>query len=177
MVEFLFLDLDDTILDFHKAEHIALSKTLRFFGLEPAESVMARYSQINREHWERLERKELTREQVLVGRFAALFEEYQIKAGDFWNQVNAIPNEYQAKGIRVNKDTYYLNHFIKCAHNGTFPGLNNEKLRGYGTKQKFYKGIPKFFEYTKIASPLFSGTCDFFQLGYPDNILQKWVKS
>lgn len=78
MVEFLFLDLDDTILDFHKAEHIALSKTLRFFGLEPAEAVMARYSQINREHWERLERKELTREQVLVGRFAALFEEYQI---------------------------------------------------------------------------------------------------
>ena len=28
MIEFLFLDLDDTILDFHKAEGIALSKTL-----------------------------------------------------------------------------------------------------------------------------------------------------
>lgn len=28
MMEFLFLDLDDTILDFHKAERIALSKTL-----------------------------------------------------------------------------------------------------------------------------------------------------
>lgn len=78
MVEFLFLDLDDTILDFHKAEHIALSKTLRFFGLEPEETVLSRYSQINREHWERLERKELTREQVLVGRFATLFGEYAI---------------------------------------------------------------------------------------------------
>ena len=78
MVEFLFLDLDDTILDFHKAEHIALSKTLRFFGLEPEEAVLSRYSQINREHWERLERRELTREQVLVGRFAALFGEYAI---------------------------------------------------------------------------------------------------
>ena len=32
MMEFLFLDLDDTILDFHKAERIALSKTLREFG-------------------------------------------------------------------------------------------------------------------------------------------------
>ena len=80
MVEFLFLDLDDTILDFHKAEHIALSKTLRFFGLEPEETVLSRYSQINRQHWERLERKELTREQVLVGRFSVLFEEYQITA-------------------------------------------------------------------------------------------------
>ncbi len=76
MIEFLFLDLDDTILDFHKAEHIALGKTFAAFGLEPEQSVMDRYSQINREHWERLERKELTREEVLVGRFAALFGEY-----------------------------------------------------------------------------------------------------
>jgi len=78
MVEFLFLDLDDTILDFHKAEHIALSKTLRFFGLDPEETVLSRYSRINRAHWERLERKELTREQVLVGRFEVLFREYGI---------------------------------------------------------------------------------------------------
>jgi len=78
MIEFLFLDLDDTILDFHKAERIALGKTFQFFGLAPTEDVMARYSQINREHWEKLERKELTREQVLVGRFDALFREYGI---------------------------------------------------------------------------------------------------
>ena len=78
MVEFLFLDLDDTILDFHKAEHIALGKTFRQFGLEPEETVLARYSQINREHWEKLERKELTREEVLVGRFDTLFAEYGI---------------------------------------------------------------------------------------------------
>ena len=78
MVEFLFLDLDDTILDFHKAEHIALGKTFRGFGLEPTQEVMARYSLINKAHWERLERKELTREQVLVGRFAVLFSEYGI---------------------------------------------------------------------------------------------------
>lgn len=78
MLEFLFLDLDDTILDFHKAEHIALSKTLRSFGLEPTQSVLDRYSLINKAHWERLERKELTREEVLVGRFGVLFGEYGI---------------------------------------------------------------------------------------------------
>ena len=33
MIEFLFLDLDDTILDFKKAEHIALQKTLRDVGI------------------------------------------------------------------------------------------------------------------------------------------------
>ncbi len=78
MVEFLLLDLDDTILDFHKAEHIALSKTLRALGLEPTEEVLSRYSLINKAHWERLEKKELTRPQVLVGRFRQLFEEYGI---------------------------------------------------------------------------------------------------
>lgn len=80
MVEFLFLDLDDTILDFHKAEYIAIGKTLESFGLEPTEQVRARYSEINKAHWKRLERKELTREEVLVGRFDVLFREYGIQA-------------------------------------------------------------------------------------------------
>ena len=78
MVEFLFLDLDDTILDFHKAERVALAKTIRDFGVEPTEQVLHRYHLINKAHWERLERGELTREQVLVGRFAVLFEELGI---------------------------------------------------------------------------------------------------
>ena len=78
MFEFLFLDLDDTILDFQKAEHIALSKTLAEFGLEPTEGVLKRYNLINKAHWEALERKELTREQVLVGRFQVLFAEMGI---------------------------------------------------------------------------------------------------
>ena len=67
MFEFLFLDLDDTILDFQKAEHVALSKTFREFGLDPSEEVLQRYNKINKAHWEALERKELTRDQVLLG--------------------------------------------------------------------------------------------------------------
>lgn len=78
-----------------------------------------------------------------------IFKEYKINPRDFWKKVNSIPEEYQAKGVRVNKDTYYLNYFIKCAHDGTFPELNNQKLREYGAKQKFYKGIPEIFEETK----------------------------
>ena len=76
MVEFLFLDLDDTILDFHKAERIAISKTFRQFGIEPTEEVLQRYKAINIAHWQMLERGELTRGQVLLRRFEALFEEY-----------------------------------------------------------------------------------------------------
>ena len=66
MMEFLFLDLDDTILDFHKAERIALSKTLTEFGVEPAEEVLSLYHRINLWHWEQLEQGKLTREEVLA---------------------------------------------------------------------------------------------------------------
>lgn len=75
MMEFLFLDLDDTILDFQKAERIALTKSIREFGVEPTEAVLARYHEINKWHWEQLELGKLTRDQVKQDRFAALFRE------------------------------------------------------------------------------------------------------
>ena len=80
MIEFLFLDLDDTILDFHKAERIAIEKTFRAHGLDPTPAVTDRYSAVNLLHWQMLERGELTREQVLVRRFETLFAELGIQA-------------------------------------------------------------------------------------------------
>ena len=74
MIEFLFLDLDDTILDFHKAERIAISKTIREFGVEPTEEILDLYHGINKWHWEQLELGKLTRTEVLVNRFGVLFE-------------------------------------------------------------------------------------------------------
>ena len=73
-LEFLFLDLDDTILDFHKAERIAIAKTIRDFGVEPTEEVLELYRGINKWHWEQLELGNLTRAEVLVNRFGVLFE-------------------------------------------------------------------------------------------------------
>ena len=75
MTEILFLDLDDTILDFHKAERLAVAKTFREFGLEPTDEVLSRYHEINKQHWQRLETGEITRDQVLTGRFQVLFNE------------------------------------------------------------------------------------------------------
>ena len=80
MIEFLFLDLDDTILDFHKAERIALGKTIREFGVEPTEEILHRYHLINKWHWEQLELGKLTRWEVLTGRFKMLFAELGVTA-------------------------------------------------------------------------------------------------
>ena len=71
----VLFDLDDTILDFHKAESIAIAKTFVELGIEPTEEVIRLYSRINARQWKRLETGEINREQVLVGRFQILFDE------------------------------------------------------------------------------------------------------
>lgn len=80
MFEFLFIDLDDTILDFHKAERLAIAKTIRQFGVDPTEEVLALYHEINIRHWQMLERGELLREEVLVNRFGVLFQQLGVEA-------------------------------------------------------------------------------------------------
>ena len=75
MIEYLFLDLDDTILDFKKAEYIAIGKTISDFGVEPTDAVRHRYHEINKWHWEQLELGKLTRAEVLENRFKVLFTE------------------------------------------------------------------------------------------------------
>ena len=71
----VLLDIDETILDFHTAEAVAVSRTLRELGIEPTEAVVRRYSEINKSQWELLEEGLLTREQVLLRRFQLLFQE------------------------------------------------------------------------------------------------------
>lgn len=75
MIRFVLLDLDDTILDFHRAEAEAVSKTFLRLGIEPSEEIVRRYSEVNASHWRMLERGEITRPQVLTGRFRQLFSE------------------------------------------------------------------------------------------------------
>ena len=75
MIKNVFLDLDDTILDFQKGERIALVKTFEQLGIDPCEATVKRYIEINLECWQALERGEMTRDEVLVGRFERLFTE------------------------------------------------------------------------------------------------------
>ena len=75
MIQHIFLDLDDTIFDFKKAERIALSRTLREEGIKPTEHILNRYSEINLSQWKLLELGKLTREEVLVRRYEILFQE------------------------------------------------------------------------------------------------------
>ena len=90
-------DVDGTLLDFKAAESAAVKKLFGEFSLgECTDEMVSRYSQINEVFWQRLERNEITKPQVLVGRFEQFFREagipvslapefnqrYQIRLGD-----------------------------------------------------------------------------------------------
>ncbi len=75
MIEYLFIDLDDTILDFQKAERIGLENTFRHYGVEPTEETVSLYLQINAARWRALEQGKMTRKQVNEGRFTELFRQ------------------------------------------------------------------------------------------------------
>lgn len=71
-------DVDGTLLDFLYSQRVAITKCFRSVGREITEEQIARYSQINDAYWRRLELGEVTKEQLLTGRFTTLFDEYGI---------------------------------------------------------------------------------------------------
>ncbi len=71
-------DLDQTLLDFDRSMDYAIKEVFQQYGLYIDAEIAARYELINRDHWNRLERGEITKEEVKVGRFRVLLEELGI---------------------------------------------------------------------------------------------------
>ena len=84
-------DVDGTLLDFLYSQRYAITKCFKTIGRQITEEQIVRYSQINDVYWKRLELGEITKEQLLTGRFTTLFEEYGIEGVD----VEAFRAEYQ----------------------------------------------------------------------------------
>ena len=123
MIRNVLLDLDDTIFDFHKAERIALSRALTEMGVQVSEQVLLRYSEINRDRWQRLECGELTRQQVLVSRFEILYRELSVSASAEMTQ--ALYEKYLSighhflPGAEKMLDDLYGRYRLYLASNGT----------------------------------------------------------
>ena len=123
MVEFLFIDLDDTILDFKAQEDAAITKTLLDAGIDPTKEICDRYSQINKEHWARMEKGEITRDQVLYGRFEVLFGELGVtadaKATALAYMENLSEGHYFLPGAEDAVKALSKNYRLFIASNGT----------------------------------------------------------
>lgn len=97
MISAILWDVDGTLLDFIAAEKAAIRACFHEFGLgDVSDGEIERYSAINKRYWEKLERGEIAKNEVLVGRFREFFEwmgadpalakafndSYQLRLGD-----------------------------------------------------------------------------------------------
>ncbi len=79
-IKYVFFDLDDTLLNFKESEKCAIKNTLIRLGISPSDEIAARYSEINRLMWKKLELAEITRDELRGERFKMLFSEISISA-------------------------------------------------------------------------------------------------
>lgn len=97
MITTLLWDVDGTLLNFLAAEEAAIKGLFQEYHLGIcSDEMLQRYSQINKTYWERLENGEISKSEVLIGRFRDFFreegldtslaekfnEDYQIRLGD-----------------------------------------------------------------------------------------------
>lgn len=142
MIKTLLWDIDGTLLDFSKAEEYGIRKCFEVFSLgKCTDEMLARYSVINRRYWEALERNELTKPEVLRGRF----EEFFRTEGIEFDKIDEFNLEYQYRlGDKVffcdnaHKTVQLLKGKVKqyAVTNGTFVA-QSRKLRQSGLDKIF----------------------------------------
>ncbi len=82
MIKVILWDIDGTLLSFKMAERAAIRACFAQFGLgELTDEMLAQYSAINASYWKRLELGELTKQQVLRGRFEEFFAAHGLDTG------------------------------------------------------------------------------------------------
>jgi 2-haloacid dehalogenase len=72
--DLVFIDADETLFDFRKAERYALRQSFELFELEYTDDALVAYESINSAIWKRLEKGELDQERLKVERFELLFD-------------------------------------------------------------------------------------------------------
>lgn len=129
MIRHVFMDLDNTLLDFSKAEAIAVKKTLKTLGIECPEAVIRRYSQLNLAQWKLLE----------LGTDASPQE-----AARIYEELLAV-GHYFIDGAEWLLDSLYGRYKLYLATNGT-AAVQNSRLKS--------AGIRRYFEYVFISEEL-----------------------
>ena len=160
--KFLLFDADNTVLDFDKSEEQALRIALGSAGIDFNQEVLKTYVKNNLFMWEKLERGEVTKEQVLIGRFILTAEELGWKC-----DVNAVAKQYEMKlhegyfvidhAREVLQQLIDNGHKLYLVSNGVL-SIQNARMKGSGMEKYFIQrfiseqiGYPKpqkkFFDY------------------------------
>ena len=104
MYKYLLWDIDGTILDFSAAEACAIRALFDKYQLGVCTDEMLRtYAKINVKYWQALERNEMTKQEILVGRFREFFEKMGLNA----SVAAAFNDDYQ---LALGDYPIFMNH-------------------------------------------------------------------
>ncbi len=78
--KYILFDADGTLLDFERSEAEAVAEAMALHGVEPTESNIKLYSEINDGLWKRLERGEIEKSVLLYHRFELLLDAVKVTA-------------------------------------------------------------------------------------------------
>lgn len=135
-IDTILWDVDGTLLDFEASEEISLRQCFKEYDVELSREQMEWYSECNRNYWRRLERGEIEKSRVYIGRFEDFFERFgiaQIDPKKFNDQYqmalgnSAVPREHGLELCRALKGRfrqYVVTNGSTVAQNG--------KLRNMG---------------------------------------------
>ena len=170
MLKTIFLDLDDTILDFTRAEAEALRKTLAEMDAPADSGILSRYHAINAAQWELLEEGILTRQQAMVGRFDILFKELGLdrsaKRTCERYESHLAEGHWFIPGAEALLEALFPRYDLYLASNGA-PEVQHRRMESAGISRYFRKMFisqelgadkpsPAFFEKCFSAIPGFS---------------------
>ena len=75
MYKYLLWDIDGTVLDFLSSEAYAIRFLFKKYNIgECTDQMLKQYSAINTKYWKMLERGEMSKPEILIGRFREFFE-------------------------------------------------------------------------------------------------------
>lgn len=78
-IKVVLWDIDGTLLNFQAAEKAAIHKCFAIHEMGICtDEMLADYSAINHKYWKMLERGEMTKPEILVGRFKEFFEKHRL---------------------------------------------------------------------------------------------------
>lgn len=142
MYKYLLWDIDGTVLNFLASEAYAIRFLFKKYNIgECSDRMLKQYSEINAKYWQMLERGEMTKQEILIGRFREFFGEigvditiaedfnrdYQITLGDHIEFVD------KAKDLLLAQKEKYT---IAAVTNGT-KVAQEKKLRLSGLDKVF----------------------------------------
>lgn len=142
MIRVILWDIDNTLLSFSKAEVAAFSREFEEFGIgEFTEELLKDYSVINKRRWQALERGEMTKPEVTVGRFVEFFGLLGIDtsiAAAFDRRYQELLGEY----IYFNDDAYEIikdlkGKVLQCAASNGTKIAQTGKLKNSGLGELF----------------------------------------